>query len=159
MTDGEPIAKKRRTERDMTEPETKKSRREPEDPMQTPIAKALLRVDIAEGYSPIRVTGYVEKYGLKPGEAMDLTTGWDLSRKGDQERACKKTREEEPFIIIGSPQCTYFSVMQNSSLHTYKDNYTWMQDMRGGNEKSKRTCTSLHTVVHVAAQSRAPLPA
>ena len=95
-TDGEPDTKKIRTEPDVAEPEAKKIRRESDDPMQTPIAKALLRVDIAEVYSPTRVTGYAEKYGLKPGEAMDLTTGWDFRRKEHRETAIEYVRRVKP---------------------------------------------------------------
>ena len=50
--------------------------------------------DIAEAYSPPRVSAEGVRYGLKPGEAMDLQTGWDFSKKSDQERAWKYLVEE-----------------------------------------------------------------
>ncbi len=45
-----------------------------------------LSVDIAEIYSPPRVTVEGEKWRLRPGEAMDLTTGWDFRNAEDRNR-------------------------------------------------------------------------
>ncbi len=36
------------------------------------------RVDMAEIYSPPRVTKEGQRWELKAGEAMDFTTGWDF---------------------------------------------------------------------------------
>ena len=47
----------------------------------------MLKVDVVEAYSPPRVTLEAKKFGLKPGEAWDLTDGWNFSRKELQERA------------------------------------------------------------------------
>ena len=47
----------------------------------------LLAVDVVEAYSPTRVTLEAKQFGLKPGEAWDLTTGWDFSRKDHQDKA------------------------------------------------------------------------
>ena len=44
-------------------------------------------VDVSEVYSPPRVTTTASQYGLRPGEAMDLMTGYDFSKKEDRERA------------------------------------------------------------------------
>ena len=40
-------------------------------------------VDIAEVYSPPRVTAEAAKYSVKPGEAFDLTCGWDFNKGKD----------------------------------------------------------------------------
>ena len=37
-----------------------------------------LQKDVAEIYSPPRVTREAKEFGLRVGEAMDLTTGWRL---------------------------------------------------------------------------------
>ena len=47
----------------------------------------LLKVDVVEAYSPPRVTLEAKKFGLKPGEAWDLTNGWDFNLKEHQEKA------------------------------------------------------------------------
>ena len=49
-------------------------------------------VDVAEIYSPARVTEAAVKIGLKAGLAMDLTNGWDFRRKEHREAAEKYIR-------------------------------------------------------------------
>ena len=56
---------------------------------------------------------------------MDLQTGWDFSRKSDQERAWKYLVEEKPKLLIGSPMCTIFSVLQNLSRWTAEKQERW----------------------------------
>ena len=69
--------------------------------------------DIAEVYSPKRVTLEAAKYGLQPGEAMDLTTGWDFREERHREAARKYVRIMKPKLLIGSPECRMFSALQN----------------------------------------------
>ena len=38
----------------------------------------LLAVDVVEAYSPPRIILEAKKFGLKAGEAWDLTTGWNF---------------------------------------------------------------------------------
>ena len=47
----------------------------------------LLKVDVAEAYAPPRVTLEAKKFGLKPGEAWDLTNGWDFTRQDHRDKA------------------------------------------------------------------------
>ena len=58
------------------------------------------RPDIAEIYSPRRVTLEAVKFGMKAGEAMDLTTGLDFN---------------DPRHRDAAPMCTMFSTLQNLS--------------------------------------------
>ena len=73
------------------------------------------RVDISEVFSPPRVTEMAAKYGLKPGDAFDLTTGWDFDLNKDRERAHQILSATKPKLIIGSPCCTMFSNLQHLS--------------------------------------------
>ena len=45
--------------------------------------------DIAEIYSPPRVIAMGKKLGLRIGEPMDLTTGWDFRKPEHREQALK----------------------------------------------------------------------
>ena len=45
----------------------------------TELVEKLLSVDVCEVFSPPRVGLEASKYGLQPGDAMDLTTGWDFN--------------------------------------------------------------------------------
>ena len=85
--------------------------------MATLITEAIERisgqVDIAEIYSPPRVTTVALKFGMKTGLAMDLTTGWDFTRQEHREAAKEYRRRVKPRLLIGSPMCTMFSTLQN----------------------------------------------
>ena len=87
---------------------------EPEEKAEeTEVVKALRSVEIAEMYSPPRVTKESRKFGIQAGEAMDLSTGWDFRKQEDRDRAIRYIDNEKPELIIGSPMCTMFSVLQN----------------------------------------------
>ena len=42
------------------------------------------RFDVMEIYSPPRITVQAKKYGLSPGEALNLIIGYDFDRKEDR---------------------------------------------------------------------------
>ena len=70
-------------------------------------------VDIAEVFSPPRVTEVAKMYGLTAGDAMDLTTGWDFDLQTHRDRAMERVKAKRPKLIIGSPECTMYSSLQN----------------------------------------------
>ena len=77
------------------------------------------KMDVAEVYSPPRITAMARTMGLKDGWALDLTEvdpddgePWDLSRKDKREKAKKKIDEDKPFMLILSPMCGPFSRLQ-----------------------------------------------
>ena len=73
-----------------------KNKGERERDEESRIIAALARgVDITEVFSPKRVTQVCKKYGLTPGESMDLSTGWDFDRGEDRRQAVKHIKEEK----------------------------------------------------------------
>ena len=58
-----------------------------EFPMVTELVEKLLSVDVTEIFSPPRVTVQAEKFGLRVGEACDLTTGWGFRLRSHREAA------------------------------------------------------------------------
>ena len=68
----------------------------------------LLSTDITEIFSPERVTAHCKKYGLSPGAAMDIKSGYDFDLAADRKRCWETIRREEPTLVIGSPPCTLF---------------------------------------------------
>ena len=70
-------------------------------------------VDMVEIYSPPRVVLAAAMYGLKPGESMDLTNGWDFTLARHREAAERYIRLTKPKLVIGSPECRMFSALQN----------------------------------------------
>ena len=85
--------------------------------IETGIVKSLreesCKVSISEIYSPPRVTAEAKNWGLRPGEAMDLTTGWDFRRQEHRDLAWSYVDKYKPELLIGSPMCTMFSTLQN----------------------------------------------
>ena len=71
--------------------------------------------DIMEMYCPPRCTAMAAEMRLKPGKAMDLTTGWDFTLQRHREAARKYVERVQPKLIVGSPESTMFSALQNLS--------------------------------------------
>ena len=72
------------------------------------------RAIVSEVYSAPRVTELARllpKYGCAPGLALDLTTGWDFSKRDQREKAELLLDTERPLLLVGSPSCTPFSVL------------------------------------------------
>ena len=82
----------------------------------------LLKVDMSEMFSPERVTSVCKKYGLVPGQAMDLKNGYDFDLTADRKKAWEFINRDEPTLVIGSPPCTFFSRLQELNKLMYKDN-------------------------------------
>ena len=51
------------------------------------LVQRLCSVDVCEVFSPPRVGKEATKFGMTPGDAMDLTTGWDFTKSGDIKKA------------------------------------------------------------------------
>lgn len=82
--------------------------------------------DVTEAFSPPRVAEAAKEMGLVPGESMDLKSGWDFGKTADRKKAIQYIRDSKPFLIIGSPPCTLFSVIQG--LNLYKNGTEWRQE-------------------------------
>ena len=76
-------------------------------------------IDVAEIYSPPRVTQRARQWGLKPGWSLDITTKdengdpWDFSRSKMRRKAINKINEDRPLLVVGSPMCTDWTTMIN----------------------------------------------
>ena len=65
------------------------------DDAESRIIWSLVRqVDITEVYSPQRVTQVCSKFGLTPGMAVDLTTGWNLADRKQQDILLDKIKTQ-----------------------------------------------------------------
>ena len=66
---------------------------------------------------------------------MDLTNGWDFNREDHKRQAWSKVRDEAPYLLIGSPPCNYFSVLQelNKAVHGNKPGWQARFDIEKAN--------------------------
>ena len=131
VQDGEPRSK-RSTDGDDDKQNIKRRKEDGQSDMELGIISEILRlsVDIAEMYSPPRVTREAAKFGMKVGEAMDLTTGWDFTKDEHKNMALKYIEDHTPKLIIGSPMCTIFSQLQRLSGWSEDKDRRWKEDRR-----------------------------
>ena len=101
-------------------------------PMDLSLIQQLQRVsvDVAELYSPPRVTAEAQKFGLKTGEAMDILTGWDFTKDEHKRMAKEYIDKYNPRLIVGSPVCAMFSALQNLTWWTEEKHYRWREDRK-----------------------------
>ena len=91
---------------------------------------------ISEIYSPPRITQELKqgKYAsiFEPGLALDLTTNnpdtgrpWDFRLESNRRQARELLRVQKPILLIGSPECTAYSVWQrlNEQATTTPEKY------------------------------------
>ena len=92
------------------------------------LASCILGVDLTEVYSPERINEVVRRWGLRPGSSMDLTNGFDFSKPEDRQRAWNRIKKEDPFLVVGSPPCTLFSLLQELNIKTNGHKEGWMNN-------------------------------
>ena len=75
---------------------------------------------IAEIYSPPRIAEHAAPHGMRPGWSLDLSTmdpfdgkPWDFRSAAKRRRAEELLNATKPWLLVGGPPCTDYSVMQN----------------------------------------------
>ena len=81
------------------------------------LAMIISNVGVTEVFSPARITGMAKSMGLIGGTAFDLKTGWDFSWQRDRRRAVGHIVREDPWLIVGSPPCAMFGMLQHLNIH------------------------------------------
>ena len=91
------------------------------------LAAAIMGVDITEFFSPERVALVARRLCLVAGSSFDLTSGWDFTREDHKKKAWETIREEASYLSIGSPPCTYFSLLQELNKAAHNDKPGWLE--------------------------------
>lgn len=84
------------------------------------VASVIRGVDVTEIYSPARVNTLAAKMGPIPGHSLDITNGWDFTKEEHRRKAWHLIKPTEPNMVIGSPPCTLFSMLQELNLHLHR---------------------------------------
>ena len=71
------------------------------------------KVDVSEMFSPPRFTQHAGRLGLRPGFAVDLSTGWNLDLPQDVAKMDELIEREKPELLTGSPDCAPFTILRN----------------------------------------------
>ena len=85
-------------------------------------------MDITEVYSPEIVNDVTRRHGLIAGSSLDLSNGWDFTKPEHRRAAWKKVKAEDPYLIIGSPPFTPFSLLQELNTNDNKNKSGWMDE-------------------------------
>ena len=93
---------------------------------------------VAEIFCPGRFTVRATRFDLRPSTAMDLGAGYDLNKEADRMRARECLIEEKPLLLVGSPRCAAFSLLQNLS----RDSERWRALAREGMQHLTFFCVS-----------------
>ena len=97
------------------------------------IASAIFRMDITEVYFAERVDDVAQRHRLTPGSSLDLISDWDCTKKDHRRAAWKTIKAEDPYLIIGSPPCTLFSLLQQIHFSNNKNKEGWMDEFNRRN--------------------------
>ena len=79
------------------------------------------------------------KFGLVAGASLDLTNGYDFDKQEDREKAWKKLVEDKPAVLVDSPPCTMFSLLQELNIAVHGKNAEWMKKF-----EEKGDCYTTH---------------
>ena len=87
---------------------------------------------VAELYNPNRFGPETKRYGLLAGQAFDLELGHDVLKRETQTEIRDYLKRVKPGLLVVSPRCTHFSVMQNMNLgrKTPEAMRQFLQDLR-----------------------------
>ena len=97
---------------------------------------------ICEIYSPPRVVPHAVQAGFHQGWSLDFTTrdstgqAWDFSQAACRAAARKMVIEQRPLLLIGSPMCTWFSILQELR-GSRKQTAAWQEGYRKAVEHMK----------------------
>jgi hypothetical protein len=89
---------------------------------------------VSEVFSPPRVAEMAREMGLGGGWSLDITTSdengkpWDFSKPEMRRKAKKLVEETKPTLLIGSPMCREWSILQNLNK-ARRDPEVWKQKM------------------------------
>ena len=70
---------------------------------------------VSEVFSLPRVVPVAEKKGLGPGRSYDQLNGWNFLLANHRKQCLQEIADQKPLMVIVSPPCVEYSVMQNCS--------------------------------------------
>ena len=110
--------------------------------------KGKVRADITEVFSPPRIAEVGKLRGWRSGGSLDLTTcdangeRWNFDVPRKRQQALDLVAKTRPRLVIGSPQCTAYSILQNMNRAVLGEERYW--DMIRRARKHLAFCCELY---------------
>ena len=101
------------------------------------LAAAILGVHITEVYSPEHDIKVPAIFGLRAGSPFGLANGRDFNIAEHRRKAWSKIKNESPYFLVGSPLCTYLSMLQELSVAVQCHKPEWMAKLDEDKGKAK----------------------
>ena len=100
----------------------------------------VLAVDVLEMYSPERFGEFRGRLGFKQGCSLDLTHGFNFDTAVDRAQAWAIIERDQPLLVIGSPPCTCFSMLNELGTQLHRGHPARLLRFDNNLEKAKRDC-------------------
>ena len=98
----------------------------------------VLAAYVMKVYAPEHFAKLCGRLGLKQGCSIDLTNGFDFDTAVGSARAWAIIQRDHPLLVIGSPPCTYFSMLNELNKHLHRGDPAWLQRFDQNLEKFER---------------------
>lgn len=84
---------------------------------------------VAEVFCPPRLAAEAQARGLKASISLDKDTGWDANVASEKQRAQALLRTHKPWLLLVSPECRMYSIMQRNCNQKKMDPKDWDRQM------------------------------
>ena len=104
---------------------------------------------VAEVYNPSKFTRRAQRFRLHPGQAFDLELGHDLMQRSAQHSVLTYIKQERPGLVVISPPCEAFSVLNRLLDKLRRNNLDAMKRHLAKLKKGKILLNFAMQVCHV----------
>ena len=78
---------------------------------------------VMEVFCPPRLVAEAQSRGLQASISLDKDTGWDGSVASEKQRAQHLLRSHQPWLLLTSPECRMYSIMQRNQKKIPKEKW------------------------------------
>ena len=82
-----------------------------------------------EVFCPPRLVAEAQARGLKAGISLDKDTGWNANLASEKRHACALLQKHRPWLLLVSPECRMYSIMQRNCNQKKMDPKVWEEQL------------------------------
>lgn len=84
---------------------------------------------VMEVFCPPRLVAEAQARGLKAGISLDKDTGWNANLSSEKRHACALLQKHRPWLLLVSPECRMYSIMQRNCNQKKMDPKVWEEQL------------------------------